>query len=218
MFLLEQDNVLQLADFHCHWHLIRKDTPRLLLEPRPRIDAVATTSPLPMSSLRRELSGFELVEASVATRTAPLCSKCHVLGHAKTSKECPLQYIELKSLQTTTQEGPSVPAQTTSFSGQPHSLPANIFQQQEQGPGELPDGAYSEGVSASQQPTEQPTARSETSLQAEKCHSPPPNQHSAEIVQEPLIPSVDRVARPTNVPLWPVRSSTMIREPYISGT
>lgn len=64
--LLEQDNVLQLGDFHYHWHLIRKDTPRLLLEPRQRVDTLATTSTLPMSSVRRELSGFELVEARTA--------------------------------------------------------------------------------------------------------------------------------------------------------
>lgn len=195
--LIKQDNVLQLGDFHCHWHLIRKDTPRLLLEPRRRVvDALAITSTLPMSSVRREFSGFELVEARTIRRTLPLCSKCHVLGHAKTSKECPLRYVELRALQTATPEGSSVSVQETPISSQAHSPPATTSQHEEQGLSELSDRAPCESVSEFQHPTMQPAARSEPFLQAEIPHDPPPNHLSAEIVQEPPTLPVDRVSPP----------------------
>lgn len=99
--LLALDQGLKLADFHAHWRLVRKDTPRLLLEPRHRVNPIAATSALPLSSVRRELSGFGLVEKATIVRTPPLCSKCHVLGHTRKSKECPLRYVELKEPQAT---------------------------------------------------------------------------------------------------------------------
>lgn len=61
----------------------------LLLELRHRVDPIAAISALPLSNFRRELSGFELVEKATAGRTPPLCSKFHVLGHTRKSKECP---------------------------------------------------------------------------------------------------------------------------------
>jgi hypothetical protein len=60
--LLVRDQALQLEAFHPHWHLTRKDNRRPLLEPRQRVDPVAASSSLPLSSVRRELSGFEVIE------------------------------------------------------------------------------------------------------------------------------------------------------------
>lgn len=67
--VVAQKSVLQLADFHSHWHLVRTGTPRLLLEPHQGIDTVNTTSSLSLSSVRRDLSGFELVETQMPVRT-----------------------------------------------------------------------------------------------------------------------------------------------------
>ncbi len=89
--LQEQQQVLQLQHFHSHWYLIREGNPQLLLEPRRRIDPIS--SRIPLSSTRREPSGFEVVEA--VTRAVPRCSNCHVLGHTMRSKICPLRYSEL---------------------------------------------------------------------------------------------------------------------------
>lgn len=108
--LLAQDQTLQLEDFH-HWHLHRKDSPQPLLEPRRRIDPVIASSSLPLSSVRRELSGFEVIENVRATRTPPLCSKCHILGHTRTSKDCPLRYSELRALPTVFSKPPKVQLQ-----------------------------------------------------------------------------------------------------------
>lgn len=101
--LLAQEQSLQLEDFHQHWHLTRRGTTPCLLEPRQRNDLVAAASSLPQSSIRRELSGFEVVEKATASRTPPICSKCHALGHTRTSKLCPLRYAELRLQQTSEQ-------------------------------------------------------------------------------------------------------------------
>ncbi|KAK6850577.1 transposase-like protein [Apiospora arundinis] len=95
--LLTQDQVLQLEDFHSHWHLIRRGTMPFLVEPRQRFDPIAATSSLPQSSIRRELSGFEMVETSEGPNAPPICSKCHALGHTKVSRVCPLRHTELRS-------------------------------------------------------------------------------------------------------------------------
>jgi hypothetical protein len=42
--LLEQDKPFQLQHFHSQWHIQRTDTPQFLLEPRQRIDPIATKS------------------------------------------------------------------------------------------------------------------------------------------------------------------------------
>lgn len=120
------------------------------------------------------------------------------MGHAKTSKECPLRYIELRALQTTTTEGSSASVQETSISGQPHSPPATTSQHAEQGLSELSDRAPCESVSEFQHPTMQPATRLELILLAQNSHGLPPNQLSAKIVQEPPTLSVDKVSPPPN--------------------
>ncbi|KAJ3575720.1 hypothetical protein NPX13_g3933 [Xylaria arbuscula] len=77
-------------------HLVRHSTAPLLLEPRQQIDPLAATLLLPRSSIRRALSRFEVVKVAIASKTPPICSKCHALGHARNSKLCPLRYAELR--------------------------------------------------------------------------------------------------------------------------
>ncbi|RKK65642.1 hypothetical protein BFJ69_g16107 [Fusarium oxysporum] len=104
--LLVRDQALQLEDFHPHWHLTRKDNRRPLLEPRQRVDPVAASSSLPLSSVRRELSGFEVIENARPIRNPPLCSKCHILGHTRNPNECPLRYSELRALPVVSSDQP----------------------------------------------------------------------------------------------------------------
>ena len=94
--LLSQNKVLQREDFHPHWHLIRSGTTPFLLEPRQHIDSANTNSSLPQSSNRRELSGFEAVEATTRQRAPPRCTRCNTLGHTRTSQTCPLRHAELQ--------------------------------------------------------------------------------------------------------------------------
>ena len=54
---------LVLSHFHPHWHLRRKGTPQLLLEPRQRIEPIRARSSLPKSSTKREPSQFEIIES-----------------------------------------------------------------------------------------------------------------------------------------------------------
>ncbi|KAJ3455099.1 hypothetical protein MRS44_013699 [Fusarium solani] len=75
--LQEQDQPLCLEHFHRHWHLSRPGSPQLLLEPRQYIDRVADNSAKPQSSIRREASAFEAVEAATQPRAQPTCSRCH---------------------------------------------------------------------------------------------------------------------------------------------
>jgi hypothetical protein len=97
--------------------LTRKDNRRPLLEPRQRVDPVAASSSLPLSSVRRELSGFEVIENARPIRNPPLCSKCHILGHARNSKECPLRYSELRALPVVSSDQPQTCSEI--FSGYP---------------------------------------------------------------------------------------------------
>ena len=60
--LKEQKQSLQLKHFHAHWYLKRHIAqPRPLLEPRPVRQTIQRTQPI--TSTRREPSGFELVQA-----------------------------------------------------------------------------------------------------------------------------------------------------------
>src|SRR6266540_5516120 len=60
--LKEQKQGLQLEHFYAHWHLKRYTTqPQPLLEPYPVRQAIRKTQPV--TSTRREPSGFELVQA-----------------------------------------------------------------------------------------------------------------------------------------------------------
>jgi hypothetical protein len=101
-----QGEALLLDHFHSHWHLRRDGAPRLLLEPRQRIEPVRARSSLPRSSTKREPSYFEVVEAQTS-RTGPAgqvgqarrapsqCTNCGAVGHIRTSKACPLRYSEI---------------------------------------------------------------------------------------------------------------------------
>lgn len=173
--LVAQEQVLQLGHFHSHWHLIRKDLPRLLLEPRQRVDSIAVTSSLPMSSVRRELSGFELVETNTATRTQPLCSKCHILGHTNTSKECPLRYVELRALQTTTTESPGreYRESTIILSDNTHSPTSNAPQASEQRSTEHAERVHSGSGTISQRSSQRPIMEPGPMLPAASCEEPP---------------------------------------------
>lgn len=88
---------LLLNHFHSHWHLKRDGAPQLLLEPRQRIEPIRALSSLPSSSTKREPSQFEVVEAQVTRpRRAPSrCTKCNAVGHTRTSKACPLRYLDI---------------------------------------------------------------------------------------------------------------------------
>lgn len=57
---------------------------------------MVTVPTLPQLNSRRELSGFEVVEKTNPPKTPLICSKCHALGHARTSRLCPLRYAELR--------------------------------------------------------------------------------------------------------------------------
>ena len=87
---------LLLEHFHSHWHLKREGSPQLLLEPRQLIEPRVQSS-LPRSSTQREPSAFEVVEAAQAQpqRAPKTCSKCHAVGHIRTSKACPLRYSDV---------------------------------------------------------------------------------------------------------------------------
>ena len=90
--LQETNQSLSLQHFHPHWHLRRGIVQqRPILEPHGR-PGLQTRSQ-PVTSTRREPSGFEKVE--VMKKRAPQCSKCHQVGHKMTSKACPLRYSEL---------------------------------------------------------------------------------------------------------------------------
>jgi hypothetical protein len=90
---------------NCPFSVIAKETtdggwaPQLLLEPRQRIEPFRTQSSLPRSSTKREPSQFEVVEAKVQAvqpRRAPSkCTKCHAVGHTRTSRACPLRYSDV---------------------------------------------------------------------------------------------------------------------------
>ncbi|KAK6850482.1 hypothetical protein PG987_000116 [Apiospora arundinis] len=123
--ILAHNQVLRLEDFHTHWHLDRRGTIPFLLEPRQQSDRGAIASILPRSSIRRELSGFEIVEAATAPRTPPLCSKCHILGHTRSSKQCPLRYAELRPhLALTSDQSQPEEALTTELGEASEHLPA----------------------------------------------------------------------------------------------
>jgi hypothetical protein len=95
--LQESGQPLQLSHIHSHWRLDRKDPHQLLLEPRQRVERINPTSKIPLSSTRREPSGFEMVETA-NQRAPPKCSRCHAIGHRMSSKACPLRRDELLSL------------------------------------------------------------------------------------------------------------------------
>jgi hypothetical protein len=94
--LEEESQRVQLEHFHPHWHLKRGSARlRPVLEPHRVQNQGIQTSKQPVTSTRREPSGFEKVEA---VKKAPVCSACHQVGHKMTAKVCPLRYSELLPL------------------------------------------------------------------------------------------------------------------------
>ncbi|KAG8410689.1 hypothetical protein J3459_022535 [Metarhizium acridum] len=86
--LEEEAQGLLLEHFHPHWHLKRGVAlPKPVLEPRRAANQLNRTQPL--TSTRREPSGFERIQGN---RKAPTCSACHVVGHIMTSRSCPLKF------------------------------------------------------------------------------------------------------------------------------
>ena len=94
---VRQGEPLLLEDFHSHWRLIRDGAPLHLLEPRQRIEPIRARSALPTSSTQREPSQFEVVEAQAQprARARSKCTKCHAVGHIRTSRACPLWYSDV---------------------------------------------------------------------------------------------------------------------------
>lgn len=94
--LEEAGQNLLIEHFHPHWHLKRETTrPRPVLEPR-RVASHAQEmrrQAQPESSTRREPSGFEMIKEG--KRAPSKCSRCHVVGHTMTSKDCPLRFKKL---------------------------------------------------------------------------------------------------------------------------
>ena len=64
--LLLQDQALQMDDFHTHWHLMRKDAPRLLLEPRRRVDIITSASSLKRTIQTTRTTGEIAFKASTS--------------------------------------------------------------------------------------------------------------------------------------------------------
>jgi hypothetical protein len=87
---IRKNQPLLLDDFHLHWRLIRDGTPLHLLEPQCMVERKATQKGLPKSSMKREPSQFEVIEAQ-AIRQPPTCSDCHTIGHRRGAKACSLR-------------------------------------------------------------------------------------------------------------------------------
>ena len=81
---------LTLHHFHPHWHL-KRDVPQPLqiLEPRRAIDQFDHRRTQPVTSTGRELCAFERV--GDGRRGNRKCGRCGIIGHIKTSKDCPLR-------------------------------------------------------------------------------------------------------------------------------
>jgi hypothetical protein len=84
---MRSEELLLLEDFHSHWRLIHNGAPIHLFESRQQ----RNQQKLPESSNRREPSQFEVIEA--AARTAPTCSKCHLVGHRRGARVCLQRYV-----------------------------------------------------------------------------------------------------------------------------
>ncbi|KJZ70023.1 hypothetical protein HIM_10574 [Hirsutella minnesotensis 3608] len=85
---------LLLEHFNPHWNLRRGvDRPQPILEPRRVPKQGPQTTGQPRTSTRREPCGFEIVQSG---KKAPsTCSRCHEVGHMRSSRACPLRFQEL---------------------------------------------------------------------------------------------------------------------------
>ncbi|KAJ3453255.1 hypothetical protein MRS44_017502 [Fusarium solani] len=89
--LQERNQVLQMHDFHRQWHLKRSGThPQPILEPN-RVKTGTMNTKIAQSSTQREPSAFE----RLGKPAPPKCSRCHIVGHSRTSKSCPLRQEEV---------------------------------------------------------------------------------------------------------------------------
>lgn len=87
-----QNRCLQLDDFHQQWHLRRNEPrPQPILEPNRVESSIRASATIAQGSTQREPSAFEQLQ-----RTAPKCSRCHVVGHSRSSKACPLRQQETR--------------------------------------------------------------------------------------------------------------------------
>lgn len=88
----DQNRCLELDDFHQQWYLKRNEPrPRPILEPNRVESRITASSRIARGSTQREPSAFEQLE-----RTAPTCSRCHAVGHKRSSKACPLRQQEAR--------------------------------------------------------------------------------------------------------------------------
>ena len=88
--LQDGNRCLRLDDFHQQWHLKRNGTrPQPILEPSRVESRVQMSATIAQGSTQRAPSAFEQFE-----RTPPTCSRCHTVGHSRTSKACPLRQQE----------------------------------------------------------------------------------------------------------------------------
>lgn len=116
--LEEEGKALLLEHFHPHWHLKRDiSKPQPMLEPRKVPSQLNQRSNQRATSTRREPSAFEKIEAATRPKALPKCSMCHTIGHAMTSKACPLRYTELlrlpdSAIETAAQTTKTVAAKT----------------------------------------------------------------------------------------------------------
>ncbi|EXU94735.1 MULE transposase domain protein, partial [Metarhizium robertsii] len=89
---LERNQALSIDDFHQQWHLKRNEgRHQLILEPIRVESRIQKASAMAKSSTQREPSMFEHVEG----RSAPTCSRCHAVGHTRSSRICPLRQQEI---------------------------------------------------------------------------------------------------------------------------
>ncbi|KAG6989701.1 PKS-NRPS hybrid synthetase [Fusarium oxysporum f. sp. conglutinans] len=93
--LEEEQRSLLLDHFHPHWNLKRgADRPRPILEPRraPQ-QGIIRARGQPATSTKREPSGFEI--SQTGKKAPSTCSRCHAVGHARSSRACPLRFQDL---------------------------------------------------------------------------------------------------------------------------
>ena len=96
--LEEEKSSLLLEHFHPHWNLKRGlNQPKPILEPRRALEDSINRRCQPVTSTRREPSGFEI--SNFSKKAPSTCSRCHVAGHTRSSRSCPLRFQELLTLE-----------------------------------------------------------------------------------------------------------------------
>ncbi|RFU74564.1 mutator-like element transposase [Trichoderma arundinaceum] len=88
--LLDRKQGFRIDDFHKQWHLRRNLRQHLILEPIGVESSIRKSPNTALSSTQREPSALEQLQ-----RQAPTCSRCHAVGHSRSSKTCPLMRQEI---------------------------------------------------------------------------------------------------------------------------